>query len=239
MRFNIKEICRKALGPSLRSRIGVINGVMTADPVCSLTFDDGPDPAWTPKVLQVLKQYHVRATFFMVGEGASAYPDIVEEVAREGHVIGNHSWNHPAFPLIPLAERWRQISKCQRAIQPYGFKLFRPPYGMSTRITNMEVILRGYKVIGWSHTSGDWCESDPRVVAANIVKGVRPGSIILLHDRIFDKGRPIIGPKNSIETVIDREPMLFALRELLGRVKGQIEFVTIPALLQHGNPQRL
>ena len=218
--------------------MGVITRVMTADPVCSLTFDDGPDPVWTPKVLEILREYRARATFFMVGEGAVIYPDIVERVARDGHAIGNHSWSHLAFPLIPLVEQWKQIRKCQSVIMPYGQRLFRPPYGMNNTKSNMLAFLQGFKTIGWSFSPEDWCEVSSKVIEKRIVKNIKAGSIFLLHDRLFDKGKPIKGPKNVREALIDREPMLFALNEVLRKLKGKIQFVTIPELLSRGRPQR-
>ncbi len=130
--------------------MGIIYRVMTKDPVASLTFDDGPDPVYTPKVLDILKEYDALATFFMVGARAHNYPGIVERIDREGHAIGNHSWNHLAFPMIPSVARWKQIRKCQLAIKPYGERLFRPPYGLNSRISRIEVMLQRYKIIGWS-----------------------------------------------------------------------------------------
>jgi len=179
---------RKILGSCLRKVAGAITNVVTEAPVASLTFDDGPDPVCTPKVLDILKQYDVRATFFMVGEGAQNYPDIVKQVAIDGHAIGNHSWNHLAFPLISLAERWGQIRKCRQALAPYGERLFRPPYGMSDKKSNIEMLLQGYEVIGWSFSSEDWCEKNSKVISNNLANNIKPGDIVLLHDRYSMRG---------------------------------------------------
>lgn len=232
------RIIRNVLDVSARNVTGIITSVITEKPIASLTFDDGPDPVYTPKVLDLLKSYEARATFFMVGEGAHSYEDIVKQVARDGHAIGNHSWNHFAFPLIPAVERWEQIRKCQRVLKPYGLQLFRPPYGMNNNRSNIGAFLQGYKVIGWSLDSKDWCETNSKVMMNSIVKNIKPGSIILLHDRIFDGGKCKKGPKVTQEAVIDREPMLSALEGLLERLKGNIQFVTIPVLLSNGRPLR-
>jgi peptidoglycan-N-acetylglucosamine deacetylase len=235
---SINKIIKKGFDIVAPNLTAVITRVMTDDPVASLTFDDGPDPVYTPKVLDALSKYDARATFFMVGEAAHSHPDIVERVAREGHIIGNHSWNHFAFPLIPLAEQWNQIRKCQRVLKPYGQRLFRPPYGLNNNSSNIAVFLKGYKVIGWSLSSEDWCEANPDAMTNSLAKNIKPGSIILLHDRIFDNGKPEKGPTLSRGALIDREPMLSALKGLLERLKGNIQFVTIPVLLRNGRPFR-
>jgi peptidoglycan-N-acetylglucosamine deacetylase len=229
---------RKVLIRFSRSFAKTISGVKTKDPIASLTFDDGPDPSCTRRVLNVLKKHNALATFFMVGEAAQSHPDVVAAVAREGHAIGNHSWNHLAFPEITCIERWEQIRKCQRALTPYGQRLFRPPYGMTNARSSVEVMLQGYKVIGWSYSSEDWCETNTEVMADGLIKNIRRGSIVLLHDRLFDRGKPEKGPIPNREAVVDRERMLFVLNNILEKLKGNIHFVTIPTLLQHGQPVR-
>jgi peptidoglycan/xylan/chitin deacetylase (PgdA/CDA1 family) len=82
-----------------------------------MTFDDGPDPEYTPRLLDILKKYQVHATFFiMVGEAAHNHPKLVRQVAQAGHAVGNHSWDHPSFPLISGRERRAQIRACAEAI---------------------------------------------------------------------------------------------------------------------------
>lgn len=228
----LRSICR-----NFGRVYGTICRVTANEPIAALTFDDGPDPVYTAEVLGVLKEFNVRGTFFMVGQSAEAHPDIVNRVAREGHAIGNHSWNHYSFPLISSLERWEQIKKCENAIRPYSQKLLRFPYGMTNKRCKIEAMLMGFKIIGWSVSSDDWWQADSRLVAGNIISDISPGSIILMHDRLFDMGRPIKGPKNDKEAYIDREPMIIALREILVKLKGKFAFVTIPELLQHANIQ--
>ena len=116
---------RSALG----RRIGVITDVATTAPVAALTFDDGPHPEWTPRLLDLLDRHQAKATFFMVGEMAARHPELVNRIAGAGHAIGNHSWNHPSFPAIRWAERSRQIARCEDTIRVCNAKLFRPPFG--------------------------------------------------------------------------------------------------------------
>jgi peptidoglycan-N-acetylglucosamine deacetylase len=238
MRNKIWKVVDPIISIVARNVTGIITSVKTEKPMASLTFDDGPDPAYTQKILDLLKRYEARATFFMVGEGAYTYPEIVKQVASDGHAIGNHSWNHFAFPSIPLSEQWKQVSRCQRTLKPYGLALFRPPYGSNNNRSNIGAFLQGYKVIGWSLDSKDWCETKSEVIMDSIVKNIKPGSIILLHDRIFDEGKSIKGPKLNHEVVVDRKPMISALQGVLERLKGNIQFVTIPDLLRNGRPLR-
>ena len=105
---------------------GTVSFVQTNERVAALTFDDGPHPDFTPRLLEILKRYDVRSTFFMVGEAAMKRPDLVRRVAEEGHTIGNHSWDHATFPLLSGRERRLQMRRCAKVLEPYGRRLFRP-----------------------------------------------------------------------------------------------------------------
>ena len=113
--------------------------VKTSQPVVALTFDDGPHPDFTPRVLDILSIYDARATFFMIGKRARQYPHLIKEVAEAGHSIGNHSWDHQ--PLIGLSrkERKGQIRACKKALYPYGEMIFRPPKGYQNHASRIDV----------------------------------------------------------------------------------------------------
>jgi peptidoglycan-N-acetylglucosamine deacetylase len=208
--------------------------IATDEPVAALTFDDGPDPIYTPKLLEILKGFETRATFFMVGKRARGHSEVVQQVALEGHAIGNHSWSHQAFPLIGFVERWHQIRECRHALRPYGHRLFRAPYGLTTRRYNLESRCYGYRTIGWDVSCEDWCEPEPSVMVENLLQHTKRGSIILLHDCLYDRGRPECGPSLRRSPLIEREPMLDALVEFLERLAGKFRFVTVPDLLRLG-----
>jgi peptidoglycan/xylan/chitin deacetylase (PgdA/CDA1 family) len=106
-----------------------------------------------PVFLMSCKRHNAKATFFMVGQAAARHPDIVEKVAGGGHVIGNHSWDHPSFPLITGRERRAQIQAREKAIAPYGQRLFRPPYGDQSLLSCLEAMWLGYQVIMYSVTA--------------------------------------------------------------------------------------
>ena len=165
----------------------------------------------------------------MIGEAAQAHPELVRRIAAGGHAIGNHSWNHPSFPLITGRERRAQIRQCASVLTPYGERLFRPPYGEQNIASRLDVLLLGYQSIMFNIATDDWCGGDVVSIVARIERQIRPGSIVVLHDRLFDVLQ---------EAYFDREPMLEAVRILLSRLGDRFHFVTVPELLRRGRPQK-
>lgn len=208
-----------------------ITHVETRDSVAALTFDDGPHPVYTPRVLSILEKHGASATFFMVGEAASRYPEIVRMVARAGHVIGNHSWNHQNLTTIRSRyRRLKQMWACARATAPYCKRLFRPPYGAQNSQIRLDALLFRYKVIMWSVSVQDWMPQGPEKIAQKMIDRVTPGSIVLLHDAIYRSHLP------ASETQSDRQPMLEGLEMALAALKRQTRFITVPELLRSGRP---
>jgi peptidoglycan/xylan/chitin deacetylase (PgdA/CDA1 family) len=208
---------------------GTIAGVVTRDPVAALTFDDGPHPVYTPRLLDILQQHQAHATFFMIGEAAQKHPQLMRRVVQEGHVIGNHSWDHPFFPSLSGRARRDQMRACAQALAPYGQRLFRPPYGAQSLASRLDAFWLRYRVITWNLEAKDWREHTPDRMADQLVQGIRPGSIVLLHDAIYRSQQPV--PQYN------REPMLAAVALFLERLNGRFHFITIPELLRHGRPQ--
>jgi peptidoglycan/xylan/chitin deacetylase (PgdA/CDA1 family) len=206
--------------------MGTITHVWTRHPVAALTFDGGPDPRWTPRLLDILARHQVHATFFMIGKHAASHPDIVRQVARAGHTIGNHSWDHPSFPLLSSRERRHQVRACAQAIAPYGRHLFRPPYGHQDLGTRLDLALLAHKVVTWNLHVYDWEERDADWMVAQLESHIHPGSIILLHD------------VNCMLRDRSREATLQATDTLLQRNGGRFRFVTVPELLRYGLPQK-
>ena len=162
-----------------------------SEKIVALTFDDGPDEVMTPKVLAVLKQYDIKATFFMVGSKVAQRPHIVREMIAEGHNIGNHTYSHKGmFPLSGAEEVEMELRKCNDAIaeisgeQP---KLFRPPFGVTNPIIGRVVRELGLNSIGWSIRSLDTVSKRSREdVYTKVIRQLHPGAVILLHDRCKD-----------------------------------------------------
>jgi peptidoglycan/xylan/chitin deacetylase (PgdA/CDA1 family) len=211
-----------------RRLTGTIIGVSTAEAVAALTFDDGPHPDYTPRLLNLLERYQVRATFFVVGEMAQRYPEILRRIARAGHVLGNHTWDHPSLPRLPRRERIAQVRAATRLLAPYGVALFRPPYGHQSLASHLEVLALGYRVLTWNQHAEDWKAHDADRLAARLSAELKPGNIILLHDSLYHL---------SAQHVDDRSAMLQAVDEFLARQRGRFRFVTVPELLRLGRPQ--
>jgi peptidoglycan/xylan/chitin deacetylase (PgdA/CDA1 family) len=167
----------------------------------------------------------------MVGDAAKKYPDVVRQVAERGHVIGNHSWDHPSFPLISGRQRRRQIRACASTIWPYGGeRLFRPPFGHQSLASRLDAWWLRYQVVTWSVVAEDWSEREVSWMVARLVERIKPGSIIVLHDAIYRSIQPV--PQ------YDRERMLRALDLTLDCLGDRFRFVTVPELLRHGRPRR-
>lgn len=229
MTFNLQFV-RRPISALARRMLGTVTNVSTSHPVVALTFDDGPNSQFTPRLLEVLGRHQARATFFMLGESAQKYPEILESVARGGHAIGNHSWDHPSFPLISRRERHRQIRACTDALAPHGLRLFRPPFGHQNLSTRFDAFLLGYQVVTWDVVAIDWLDHDARWMSDRVEQQVKPGSIILFHDKLFTT---IDGRYES------REPTLEAVNTILEHLGGRFRFVTVPELLRHGRPKRV
>jgi peptidoglycan/xylan/chitin deacetylase (PgdA/CDA1 family) len=155
-------------------------------PFVAMTFDDGPSAENTPRLLDMLKERDIKATFFMIGENAARYPDIVRRVAAEGHEIGNHSWSHPLLAKMTDAEVREQLQKTQDAISQAGGgvpRLLRPPYGGFTeRQRRWANAVFGFKIVFWSVDPLDWKIRNTAHVESEIIKQTKPGAIILAHD---------------------------------------------------------
>lgn len=212
-----------------RLMMGTITRVATEEAVAALTFDDGPHPDHTPRLLDILERYNARATFFMVGTNAQLYPEIVEQVALAGHAIGNHSWDHPSFPYIKGSERRAQIRDCQNALFPHGQKLFRPPYGDQSLASRLDALMLGYRVVTWDVIANDWLDHDADWIVNSLKNKIQPGSVILFHDAIYS------AVDRRFE---DREPMLQAVEILLQQLHNDFRFSTIPELLKNGKPDK-
>lgn len=216
------------VGAGVRRVTGTLTHVSTRDPLVALTFDDGPDPASTPRLLDMLAAHQARATFFMVGVRAERHPELVARVAAGGHVIGNHSWDHPSFPLITGRQRREQIRACGRAISPHGHRLFRPPFGDQDLTSWLDARWMGYRVVAWNVAAYDWLDHDGPTIADMVMAELQPGDIVLFHDGLLDAAE---------DRFFAREATLSAVEMLLDRLAGRLRFVTVSELLQHGVPR--
>ena len=150
--------------------------------IVALTFDDGPSPETTPKVLDILKEHKAKATFFTVGQNIAGNEAIMKRILKEGSEIGNHSWSHPNLPTISLAQAQKEINdttaEIKRAVG-IDSKLMRPPYGALTP-TIQNAVEQSF--IMWSVDSLDWKERNTPAILNRVQAATHPGSIILMHD---------------------------------------------------------
>lgn len=212
--------------------MGTVKRIDTLDPVVALTFDDGPHPKFTPLLLDVLKKHTASATFFMIGKNAEEHPELVRRAAEAGHVIANHSWDHPMFPMVSGGDRRRQMRRCANALEPFGAKIFRPPGGHQTLASRFDALRLGYEVVTWDVMAGDWLdhEYDSVRILHSLRAQIRPGSIVLLHDGLWDP---------ETDRVADRQPMIRAVDTLLEEYSSKdFQFLTLPDLFAHGQPIR-
>lgn len=150
----------------------------------ALTFDDGPDPEGTPRVLDALDEQGIRATFFVLGEHARAHPDLVEEVARRGHQLGTHGDQHAHHLAHSPLWVYQDILRARGAMASLGHppRWYRPAYGQPTGSTLAIARAIGLRTVLWSAWGREWAAAGPGEVAASVARRLRSGAIVLLHD---------------------------------------------------------
>ncbi|NOY37479.1 MAG: polysaccharide deacetylase family protein [Chlorobi bacterium] len=150
-----------------------------ADNTIYLTFDDGPDPEGTPRILDLLAEYKAKATFFCLGRRVEKYPDLFERIKKEGHAVGNHTYSHLSGWTTGNRKYFEDIERADKLI---GSKLFRPPYGR-IRPSQIRVLKERYKIIMWDVMSGDYDpRQTPEQISRRLEKHIRPGSVVVGHE---------------------------------------------------------
>jgi len=199
----------------------------------ALTFDDGPNPPYTDRILDVLRDEHVQATFFVVGRAAEAYPATLRRIASEGHSIGNHTWDHPHL-LVQSREavdaELRRTDDTIFRITGMRTWLMRPPFGARDFAVLDEAKALGYTAVMWSvPLPNDWEQPGDATIARRVIDNVHDGAIIVLHDG----NRGIVcDARRGTARQCDRAQDVAATREIIDRLKAEgYRFVTIPQLL--------
>lgn len=187
----------------------------------ALTFDDGPDGRFTPQILDILKKYNVKATFFVIGRNAQKYPKVLERISDEGHVIGNHSWDHKDFTKLTDNDLYEEIHKTETLLDRQlgsHFPLIRMPYGAFNDNVVKDIAAQGYYNIYWSVDTEDWSGISPSAIKKNIRKELRPGTIVLMHSS---------GQSKAISNTVKVLPEVIEMLQ-----KGGYKLVTVPELLK-------
>ena len=156
------------------------------DNVIALTFDDGPNPEYTLKVLALLKKHNVKATFFCIGKNVESNPEILKEIVNEGHLIGNHSYNHQnSFGFLSTRKVIAELEKTNEVIKnkvDLEVSFFRPPFGVTNPNIARAVKKLNLNTFGWSVRSYDTVAKNPEKVYQKIIAKIKKGDIILMHD---------------------------------------------------------
>jgi peptidoglycan/xylan/chitin deacetylase (PgdA/CDA1 family) len=152
----------------------------------AITFDDGPDPRYTPQILDILERYRVKACFFMIGSKAKAYPELTSSIARAGHEIGNHGFNHKAAWLLGPGGTTKEITAAEQTLEALtgqNIRFCRPPWGLFNLVTIIYCRLKRYKLVLWTYMNWDWTKrATSKSIARTALGRVKDGSILIFHD---------------------------------------------------------
>jgi len=177
-----------------------------ADKAVALTFDDGPSPRYTPKILALLARYQAQATFFVLGHKVEEHPRLVQAELQAGHEVGNHSFSHPRFTRAAQLLREQELERTTVDLDLLGCprlgRLFRPPYSAFDERLQSYLAHTGRRLVLWSIDSGDWQGLSAPAIVHNVLARVRPGAIIIFHD-------------SDEQDREDRSPTVAALAEIL------------------------
>lgn len=190
-------------------------------PEVALTFDDGPSP-YTPQVLAVLKQFDVKATFFLWGQHVRQFPDYARQELAAGHVSGNHTWTHPHLTTLSNAAVMKELTNTQNEIrQVTGFTptLFRPPYGdYDANVLAVAGQAGLPSTIAWSYAPLDWEMPPASVIASRVLSNTSNGSIILLHDGGGDRSQTVAALPTIIQGLQARGLRLVTVPQMLAGI---------------------
>ncbi|SFU86925.1 polysaccharide deacetylase family protein [Alicyclobacillus macrosporangiidus] len=190
----------------------------------ALTFDDGPDPKYTPRLLDVLAQCGVRATFFVIAEKAMRHAEIVERMIREGHEVAVHGMRHVLVPVLPPRSAWEQVfTAAEKLRERFGLSIrwYRPTWGLC----NLPALWwtrggrRGLRMVTWSIMVGDWRRTAPGVLRSRILRRLHPGAILVLHDSDETWGSEAGAPERVIELMPELTEALAARGYRLGPLR--------------------
>ncbi len=163
----------------------VVDGDGVARPLVALTFDDGPSPDTTPRILDVLRRERVRATFFVLGRHAERHPEIVERIVREGHELASHGYSHGVLTFAGPGQIVRELTRTEALLRRAGappVRLFRAPHGFRSPFVVRTAQRLGYRVVGWTKGVFDTAAPGVDVIVERSKRALRPGAILLLHD---------------------------------------------------------
>jgi peptidoglycan-N-acetylglucosamine deacetylase len=189
--------------PNLQTRVFRTGGICRGPDVeaVALTFDDGPDRAYTGDVLDVLRNEHVRATFFVLARNAVEEPELVNRMRREGHEVQIHGLTHLFVPLLSIGKTKEQIEQASCLLrEKYGIRTsyYRPTWGLCNLISVVCAKKAGHKIVTWSVMVGDWRITQPEVLVKKMMQKLTSGAIIVLHDSDKTFGAEAGAPRSVV-----------------------------------------
>lgn len=179
-------------------------------PKVFLTFDDGPNEPYTSQILDILKEFGIRATFFVCGKNIERYPEVTKRIVYDGHAIGNHTYSHSQIlntasfliPKIFIPEIEKTTILVQN-VTGVTTKLFRPPWGILAPSIRKYLCAQGYSIVYWDITSFDWKKISAETIKKNVLENMKPNSVVLFHDGGENRFR-----KNHLQTVLALRPII-------------------------------
>jgi peptidoglycan/xylan/chitin deacetylase (PgdA/CDA1 family) len=192
----------------------------------ALTFDDGPNAAWTPRLLDILARNNVRATFFLVGSRAQAEPALVRRIVEAGHLIGNHSWSHLNLALAAASRVREELTRTSRTLEQIAgapVKYFRPPYGARRPYVLRTARSLGMVPVLWNAMTSDWSEPSTEKIVERLTRRI---------DHLERRGRAaniVLHDGSHRDSSANRGPSVAAACRLITRYKGTHRFVTLDA----------
>lgn len=224
----------RLLTDPLSGPFGSLRSVRTAQPAVALTFDDGPDPLHTPRILDELGKFGAKATWFVLLDQAEANPALVRRILSEGHEIGLHGIDHRRLTQLPrgaLREHIREGVSRLQALTGVPVRYFRPPYGAQNLATFIAARRLGLEVVVWSADCDDWSQHPPERIAGKAIAQATPGAVLLLHDTLAaDPLDPMALPD------LDRAMIVKFVLDGLGS-RG-LNSVSLGTLMGNGNAHR-
>ena len=192
----------------------------------ALTFDDGPNPAWTPRLLEILASRAVRATFFMVGGRAQGEPALVRQMVAAGHLIGNHSWGHPNLALASISRIKEELSHTSQTLEQITgvpVRYFRPPFGARRPEVLRTARRLGMVPVLWNAMTSDWKNPSAEAIA---------GRLMRKSDRLERHGLAaniVLHDGSHMDPAANRAPSIAAAAQLIAHYKESHQFVTVDA----------
>ncbi|MBQ7392076.1 MAG: polysaccharide deacetylase family protein [Clostridia bacterium] len=201
------------------AEVKVYRSVETEKKQIALTFDDGPHPILTERILKILDQYGVTATFFMVGENVINYPDAAKEVILAGHEVGNHTFTHPHIANLNEKAIFDEIGRCEDALEElceYRPHLLRTPQGALTQSLERCLLDDDYILVLWSLDTRDWDNKSTACIVQTVLNNVKSGDIILMHDFIGHNSKTPDALEKIIPVLLSQGYEFVTVSELLG-----------------------